>query len=191
MARRVSGRATVADEARTRKSVHNASSRPPPKAELATAEIVGMGRVERRVKVLLSLVKKAATLLDISQHRVSDSWAYTFLLFRGHAQALFQIRTSTKGIIALAREDQSTRTTLAILLVQALNNTIQLAQKLCRNSIASLGTVKRQHCDSASMWRRDAGDLESSAQRRGIGALLLADGSFQPLSVGGDDAATG
>jgi hypothetical protein len=92
----------VADEARTRKSVHRASSRPPPKAELATAEIVGMGRVERRVKVLLSFVRKAATLSDVSQHRILDTRPYKILLFRRHAQALFQIRTSTEGIIALA-----------------------------------------------------------------------------------------
>lgn len=63
MARRVSGKATTAVEARTRKSVHNASSRPPPKAELATAEMVGIGRVERRVKVLRSFERKAATLV--------------------------------------------------------------------------------------------------------------------------------
>jgi hypothetical protein len=63
MARRVSGSATTAVDARTRKSVHRASSRPPPKAELATAEMVGIGRVERRVKVWRSFVRKEATLL--------------------------------------------------------------------------------------------------------------------------------
>jgi len=63
MARRVSGRATTAVDARTRKSVQRASSRPPPKAELATAEMVGIGRVERRVKVWRSFVRKKATLL--------------------------------------------------------------------------------------------------------------------------------
>jgi hypothetical protein len=68
-ARRVSGRATTAVEARTRKSVHKASSRPPPKAELATAEMVGIGRVERRVKVFRSFERKAATLLYDRQYR--------------------------------------------------------------------------------------------------------------------------
>ena len=69
IARRVSGRATTAVEARTLKLVHKASSRPPPKAELATAEMAGIGRVERRVKVLRSFVRKAATLSYAGQYR--------------------------------------------------------------------------------------------------------------------------
>ena len=68
MARRVSGRATVAVEANTRKLVQRPSSRPPPKAVLPMAEMVGIGRVDRRVKVLLSLVKNWATLLMSYQH---------------------------------------------------------------------------------------------------------------------------
>jgi hypothetical protein len=68
MARRVSGRATVAVEANTRKLVQRLSSRPPPKAVLPMAEMVGIGRVDRRVKVLLSLVKNLATLFVLYQH---------------------------------------------------------------------------------------------------------------------------
>lgn len=62
MARRVSGRPTTAVEARTRKLVQRANSRPPPKAVLLMAEMVGMGRVERRVKVFRSLERNWATL---------------------------------------------------------------------------------------------------------------------------------
>lgn len=62
IARRVSGRPTVAVDARTRKLVQRASSRPPPKAVELMAEMVGMGRVERRVKVARRDLRKAATL---------------------------------------------------------------------------------------------------------------------------------
>jgi len=62
MAKRVSGRPTVAVEAKTRKLVHSPSSSPPPKAVLLMAEMVGMGRVERRVKVLRSFLRKSLTL---------------------------------------------------------------------------------------------------------------------------------
>ena len=46
----------------TRKLVQRLSSRPPPKAVLLMAEMVGMGRVERRVKVERSWMRKSATL---------------------------------------------------------------------------------------------------------------------------------
>jgi Cft2 family RNA processing exonuclease len=68
MARRVSGRATVAVEASTRKFVQRPNSRPPPKAVLPMAEMVGIGSVDRRVKVLLSLVKNWATLFVSYQY---------------------------------------------------------------------------------------------------------------------------
>ena len=48
IARRVSGRPTTAVEAKRRKVDASASSRPPPSAIDEMAEIVGMGRVERR-----------------------------------------------------------------------------------------------------------------------------------------------
>lgn len=51
MARRVSGRATVAQEAKTRRCVVRASSRPPPKAREEMAVRVGMGRAEMERKV--------------------------------------------------------------------------------------------------------------------------------------------
>lgn len=57
MARRVSGSPTVAVEAKTRKLVASASSRPPPKAVLEIAEMVGIWRVERRVSVALREVR--------------------------------------------------------------------------------------------------------------------------------------
>lgn len=51
MPRRVSGRPTVAVDARTRKCVERASSRPPPRAIEDMALIVGMGRFEIFVNV--------------------------------------------------------------------------------------------------------------------------------------------
>lgn len=52
MARRVSGSATVVVLAKTRMCVVRASSRPPPNAGAARAEIVGIGRawIEERVE---------------------------------------------------------------------------------------------------------------------------------------------
>lgn len=61
--RRVSGRPTRAVEEKTRREVQRASSRPPPKAVLLIAEIVGMGRVLRRVKVARRVVRKVLVLL--------------------------------------------------------------------------------------------------------------------------------
>jgi len=113
-----------------------------------------------------------------------------FLLVRRHAQSLLQVGASTEGIVALAREDQCSCASFTILLVQALDDTVQLAEQLLRNSIAGLGTVKRQHGDGARVWSRDARDLEGSGQRRGVAALVL-DGGLQPLSVGSDNAAAG
>ena len=62
IARRVSGRPTVAVEERMRRCVERASSRPPPKAAPPTAEIVGMDRLLRDVKVWRREVRKEAVL---------------------------------------------------------------------------------------------------------------------------------
>jgi hypothetical protein len=62
MPRRVSGRAICAVEERTRRCVQRASSRPPPRAREEIAEMVGMGRVERAVKVVRRLRRNAAVL---------------------------------------------------------------------------------------------------------------------------------
>jgi hypothetical protein len=70
MARRVSGRATVALEAKTRSDAHRASSRPPPKASEETAAMEGMGSVERRVKVARRCVRKARVLLGAGGGRL-------------------------------------------------------------------------------------------------------------------------
>ncbi len=53
MARRVSGRATTAVDAKMRRCVVRASSRPPPKASEESAVSVGIGRAEMDVKSLL------------------------------------------------------------------------------------------------------------------------------------------
>lgn len=57
MASRVSGRPTMAEEPKTRKCVHRASSRPPPRAREEMEEMVGMGRVERLVNVVRRVVR--------------------------------------------------------------------------------------------------------------------------------------
>ena len=51
MPSRVSGKPTTAREAKTRRVVASASSRPPPRAMEETAEMVGMGREESVVRV--------------------------------------------------------------------------------------------------------------------------------------------
>jgi hypothetical protein len=51
IASRISGWLTMAVEPKTRKDVHRPSSRPPPRAREQMAEMVGMGRVERLVRV--------------------------------------------------------------------------------------------------------------------------------------------
>lgn len=58
IARRVSGRPTVADEEKIRNEVVRASSRPPPNAVEEMALMVGMGRVEIAVKVARRVVRK-------------------------------------------------------------------------------------------------------------------------------------
>jgi hypothetical protein len=62
MASRVSGSATVVVLPKTRMCVVRASSRPPPNAGAARADIVGMGSVEMEVKVLRREVRKLAVL---------------------------------------------------------------------------------------------------------------------------------
>lgn len=51
MARRVSGRPTIAEAEKMRRVEAKASSRPPPRAVEDIAEIEGMGREERVLKV--------------------------------------------------------------------------------------------------------------------------------------------
>jgi len=82
MARRVSGRATVVVDAKTRMCVVRASSRPPPKAGAAKAEMVGMGNCDIDANVPRSVVKK----LDVS------SWVNVALSLRSApAQKLVSI----------------------------------------------------------------------------------------------------
>jgi hypothetical protein len=59
----VSGSATVEEEPKTRKVVVKASSRPPPNATEEIAEMVGMRRRERRVKVSRRRVRNCFVLL--------------------------------------------------------------------------------------------------------------------------------
>lgn len=65
MPRRVSGRPTVALELRTRKCVERASSSPPPSATEEMAEMVGMGRLDRDVRVLRRFVRNSAVLCPV------------------------------------------------------------------------------------------------------------------------------
>lgn len=62
IARRVSGRATVVVEPKTRICVVSASSRPPPNAGAARAEMVGIGNCEIDVNVPRSDARKFAVL---------------------------------------------------------------------------------------------------------------------------------
>ncbi|KAK5625815.1 hypothetical protein RRF57_001531 [Xylaria bambusicola] len=62
MPSRVSGRPTWAVEARTRKWVHKASSRPPPSANDEMADIVGIGRAESEENVPRRLARNWAVL---------------------------------------------------------------------------------------------------------------------------------
>lgn len=62
IANRVSGRATVVLDEKMRMCVVRASSRPPPKAGAASAEIVGMGRCEIEARVSRREDKKFAVL---------------------------------------------------------------------------------------------------------------------------------
>jgi hypothetical protein len=50
-------------DARTRRCVHRASSRPPPRAVEEIALMVGMGRAERVVKVVRRFERKAVVLV--------------------------------------------------------------------------------------------------------------------------------
>ena len=60
--RRVSGKPTTAREAKTRRVVARASSRPPPRAREEMAEMVGMGREERVRRVVRREVRKVFVL---------------------------------------------------------------------------------------------------------------------------------
>lgn len=66
IANRVSGSATVVVEAKMRKCVVKASSRPPPKAGAARAEIVGMESFDIEVNVPRSDLRKLAVLCSRS-----------------------------------------------------------------------------------------------------------------------------
>ena len=62
IANRVSGSATVVFDAKMRICVVRASSRPPPNAGAASAEIVGIASCEMEVKVPRRFVRKFAVL---------------------------------------------------------------------------------------------------------------------------------
>ena len=71
MASRVSGRATVVLEAKMRMWVVRASSRPPPKAGAARADIVGIESWEMEVRVPRNVVRKFAVLYT---HELFHVW---------------------------------------------------------------------------------------------------------------------
>lgn len=66
IASRVSGSATVVVDAKTRRCVVRASSRPPPNAGAARADMVGMGRVDMEVKVPRREARKLAVSSDVN-----------------------------------------------------------------------------------------------------------------------------
>ena len=60
----VSGWPTIAEDPKTRNVVQSDNSRPPPSATEDIAEMVGMGRFERSVKVFRTPVKNCLVLHD-------------------------------------------------------------------------------------------------------------------------------
>lgn len=116
---------------------------------------------------------------------------FIFVLIRRHSQSLFQIGARTERIVALAREDQSSCAAFTVFFMQSLDDAVQFAEQLLRDRVAGFGTVEREYRDGARVWSRDARDLESCAEGRGIAALVMLDSGSQPLPVGGDDAAAG
>jgi len=77
IASRVSGRATVVDEAKTRMCVVRASSRPPPNAGAASAEMVGTGSWEMDANVPRSEVRKFAVLhLLVNRASPRAGWGF-------------------------------------------------------------------------------------------------------------------
>jgi hypothetical protein len=85
----------------------------------------------------------AVHLVSAYCHLISNQAYNNLLLFRRHAQSLLQVGASTKGIVRLAGQDQSSCAAFAALLVQALYDSAQFTQQLCRDCIAGFGAVER------------------------------------------------
>ena len=105
----VSGRPTVALEARRRKVLLRASSKPPPRASEEMALMVGMGRRERVVRVVRRVVRKVLVL----RARVSFRLFVDAGLGRGGGggnvlwafppRPPFQIRPGAETVVGLSR----------------------------------------------------------------------------------------
>ena len=99
------------------------------------------------------------------------------VLFLAHANPLLQIRTSTKGIVHLAGENQRSRCSLAAFSMQALHHIAQLAEELLGEGIPGSRTIERYDCDTARMWGWYARDLD-----RGRESAVACIASPHPLS---------
>jgi hypothetical protein len=82
-------------------------------------------------------------LVSAYRHLISNQAYNNLLLFRRHSQSLLQVGTSTKGIVRLAGQDQSSCAAFAALLVQTLYDSAQFTQQLCRDSVPGFGAVER------------------------------------------------
>lgn len=98
MPSRVSGSPTCAVDAKTRMLVQRASSRPPPRARELIALMVGIGRMERAVKVLRRLARKAAVLLvELANCPAASEADISMIVSVGYAQELRNAYSSAEN----------------------------------------------------------------------------------------------
>lgn len=157
--------------------MHSANSNPPPKAILLTAEIVGMGRVDKREKVERRDFKKFLVLQIVSHLiHIHISFLQAYLLILSEAQSLLQIRTRTECIVTLTGEDQGTGAALLSLGMQLLYDSAQLSQQLGGNGIAGFGTVQREDGDFTGMRSGDVGEADGGGEGARGGAGIAGGG---------------
>lgn len=137
----VSGSPSDAVEARTRKCVHSASSRPPPKAVLLIAEMVGICKDARRVKVLRRLLRNSRVLKVSAVSPLYQVLSLGILVF-GERQALLQVSSSAEGIIAFGRQNQRSSASLPTFCVDLVYDATQLGKELSANGIACFRSVQ-------------------------------------------------
>jgi hypothetical protein len=107
IANRVSGRATVVLDAKMRMCVVRASSRPPPNAGAASADIVGMGSCDMEAKVPRRVVRKFAVLRKpVSRNAYKDD---ANSLFLGKCSPLFQVGACAEACVYFTSQNQCPR----------------------------------------------------------------------------------
>jgi hypothetical protein len=147
----VSGRATVDVDPKTRKVVVRASSRPPPNAPEETAEIVGMGRKERRVKVSRRVVRNCF-VLDFGQYWCYRRAEVKDILVSTHSQPLLQVCASAECLIGLGSQNQSSCRTILGLIADLLDLLTEVGKQLSRDRISCCRAIEREDAYVASVW---------------------------------------